>query len=339
MGKGHRTFIIAEIGVNHNGSYELAVKMIQEAKDAGVDAVKFQLFKTEDLASEFATLANYQKKATSAKNQKELLKNLELTKQEFIKLKQYCDSINIMFLATPFDLKSAKFLKQMNVAVYKVGSGDLTNYPLLKELALDDKPIILSTGMSTMDEINAAISYMYSINKEKKIALLQCTSSYPAPDSQLHLNVIKTYQQQYSIPIGYSDHSVGIEVPIAVTAMGANLIEKHFTLDKKLPGPDHSSSLTPEELNNMIIAIRRIETALGDANKQVTKNEKELRIKARKGIFIMRNLEQGATIMEDDLVYLRPEMGISASDFESVIGRKLISKKKKGAPLYWTDLE
>lgn len=338
VGNGQQVFIIAEIGVNHNGSCELALALIDAAKKAGANAVKFQIFQTDELASELAPLADYQQNNGMYQTQQELLQRLELGQQEFIRLKDYCEDIGILFLATAFDLQSAKFLKQLDVPAYKVGSGDLTHYPLLKELSEDNKPLILSTGMSTLEEIQESVMYIQSINQAKPIVLLHCTSSYPAPDEQLNLNVLRTYQQLFPFPIGYSDHSLGLDVPIAVTALGTSLLEKHLTLDKHAEGPDHKASLCPQEFADMVKAIRRIEAALGGMDKRVTENEYELRVKVRRGIFAARDMKPGEVITEKDLLYLRPMMGISVKYYEHLIGKVVKDPKKKGTPFTWDDV-
>lgn len=331
-------YIIAEIGVNHNGSIILAKQLIEEAKQAGADAVKFQMFSAEQLASEQAKLATYQEKVKAA-NQKDLLSALELKKEEFRELKDYCDQIGMTFLATPFDLKSAYFLHELGMVAFKIGSGDLTNAPLLRLVASFHKPLLLSTGMSTLSEIEEALSW---VSNHQEIALFHCTSAYPAPFEELHMNVIKTYQAAFQGSqvkvIGYSDHSQGIQVPLAATALGYKLIEKHLTLDHSLEGPDHEASLTPQEFKEMVEGIRQIEKSLGSTVKQVTSSEVLTKPRVRRGIYLAKPLEKGHILTEDDLICLRPTHEIEASQFFNVIGRILKTRKKKGEALHWNDL-
>ncbi|MEX2105246.1 MAG: N-acetylneuraminate synthase family protein, partial [Bacilli bacterium] len=256
-------YIIAEIGVNHNGSIDQAKRLIDAAILTGADAVKFQMFRTESLVSEEAPLASYQK-TSGINNQKEMLERLELSRDEFVILKKYCDDANITFLSTPFDESSAYELNELNVPAFKIGSGDLTNFPLLTQVNRFNKPIILSTGMSTIQEIKAALRV---IDTNPHVVLMHCTSAYPAHFQDLHLNVIRTFKLMFNTIIGYSDHSLGIEVPIATVAMGYKVIEKHFTLDKFAEGPDHKTSLTPDEFNQMVKSIRYVEKALGSTYK------------------------------------------------------------------------
>lgn len=331
-----RTFIIAEIGVNHNGSLILAKKLVDKAIDAGADAVKFQMFDTEALTTEQADLAEYQKR-TKEKNQFDMLKKLELSPDEFIDLKKYCDKKNIIFLATPFDLKSVDFLNKLDMCAFKVGSGDLTNFPLLKRIVKTGKPIILSTGMSTISEIDQTIDYLNALKENLQISILHCTSSYPASEQQINLNVIRDYLKRYPFVIGYSDHSIGIHIPIAATALGARIIEKHITLDQSLPGPDHSASINIEEFKEMVQLVRLTELSLGSEKKSITEDEKRMKPLVRRSLYLKSNTPTGTVITEDQLITLRPLAGIEANEFEKVIGRVLKVPKKKHAPLFWTD--
>ncbi|MBL3645659.1 N-acetylneuraminate synthase [Bacillus sp. RHFB] len=331
-----RTFIIAEIGVNHNGSLVLAKKLVDKAIDAGADAVKFQMFETEALTTEQADLTEYQKR-TKEKNQYDMLKKLELSPAEFIELKKYCDNKNIIFLATPFDLKSIDFLNKLDMCAFKVGSGDLTNFPLLKRIVKTGKPIILSTGMSTISEIDRTIDYLNALKKNLQISVLHCTSSYPASEQQINLNVIRDYLKRYPFVIGYSDHSIGIHIPIAATALGARIIEKHITLDQSLPGPDHSASINIEEFKEMVQLVRLTELSLGSEKKSVTEDEKRVKPLVRRSLYFKFNAPIGTVITENDLIALRPLDGIEANEFEKVIGKVLRVPKKKHEPLLWTD--
>lgn len=330
------TFIIAEIGVNHNGSLELAKKLVDAAIDAGADAVKFQMFDTEELTTRQADLVQYQKK-TKEKNQYDMLKKLELSSLEFIDLKKYCDKKNIIFLATPFDLKSVDFLNDLDMSAFKVGSGDLTNYPLLKRIVETDKPIILSTGMSLISEIDQTIAYLRGLKENLQISILHCTSSYPTPEQQINLKVINDYLNRYPYVIGYSDHSIGTHIPIAATALGARILEKHITLDNTLPGPDHLASINIKEFKEMVQLVRLTELSLGSEQKQLTTNEKRVKPLVRRSLYLKSNVPIGTVISENDLIALRPLAGIEANEFEKVIGKVLRVPKKKHEPLSWAD--
>ncbi|WP_144527699.1 N-acetylneuraminate synthase [Peribacillus simplex] len=330
------TFIIAEIGVNHNGSLELAKKLVDAAIDAGADAVKFQMFDTEELTTRQADLVQYQKK-TKEKNQYDMLKKLELSSFEFIDLKKYCDKKNIIFLATPFDLKSVDFLNDLDMSAFKVGSGDLTNYPLLKRIVETDKPIILSTGMSLISEIDQTIAYLRGLKENLQISILHCTSSYPTPEQQINLKVINDYLNRYPYVIGYSDHSIGTHIPIAATALGARILEKHITLDNSLPGPDHLASIDIKGFKEMVQLVRLTELSLGSEQKQLTANEKGVKPLVRRSLYLKSNVPIGTIISENDLIALRPLAGIEANEFEKVIGKVLRVPKKKHEPLSWTD--
>lgn len=332
-----KAFIIAEVGVNHNGSIVMAKKLIDEALLAGADAVKFQMFHADELTTKTAGLADYQKK-TKEKNQHEMLKKLELAPADFIELKQYCDDKQIFFLATPFDLRSVDFLDDLGMSVFKVGSGDLTNFPLLKKISKTSKPIILSTGMALLEEIDNTINYLTALNKGQEICILHCTSSYPAPEQELNLKVINEYIKRYPYTIGYSDHSVGTHIPVAAVALGAKIIEKHITLDQSLPGPDHAASMPAEEFREMVRLIRLTELALGTEQKQMTGLEKQVKPLVRRGLYLNRDIEAGKILTDSDLIALRPLKGIEANEYENVLGKVLKTSKKKHEPLYWGDV-
>lgn len=335
ISKENEMYVIAEIGVNHNGSVETAKKLIELAKDANADAVKFQMFHTEEMVSDFADLADYQKNQKN-KNQKEMLKKLELTEQQFKELKAYSEQLGITFLSTPFDIRSAEILNQMDVKAFKVGSGDLTNLPLLHQIASYKKPIILSTGMSTLSEIETTLNFL---PENSEVALLQCTSAYPAPFEDLNLKVIDTLEYSFQRIIGYSDHSLGLEIPFAVTSMGYKILEKHFTFDKQAEGPDHRTSLEPIEFKKMVEGIRHIEKALGTSEKKVTKSELKTKPLVRKGIYLQKDLEPGHPISLNDLLFLRPLSEINAEQYLQVLGKRLRTTKKSGQPLLWNDIQ
>ncbi|WP_096439221.1 N-acetylneuraminate synthase family protein [Alteribacter populi] len=326
--------IIAEIGVNHNGSMALAKKMITLAKQAGADAVKFQTYQTESLVTADSELVDYQKKS-NVTSQKEMLEKYQLTQGDFTELKRFCEQTGISFISTPFDIKSAESLEKLGVDAYKVGSGDLTFYPLLAQLASYKKPLILSTGMATLEEVQATVDFL---PKGQDFALLHCTSAYPAPFEDLHLRVIETFQHHFPCVIGYSDHSFGLEVPFAAASLGYKILEKHFTLDRTLEGPDHAASVEPEEFAEMVRGIRKIEAALGTTVKHLTPSEVETKQKVRRGIYAANDLPQGHIISTKDVTYLRPSHQMEACDYQQVLGKQLDVAKRKGDPLLWKDL-
>ena len=334
-----KVFIIAEAGVNHNGSLDLAYQLVDVAKEAGADAIKFQTFKAENVVSKLADKAEYQKKTTgSDKSQLEMIKKLELSFEDFVKLKKYCDKKEIMFLSTPFDYQSIDFLYDL-VDIYKIPSGEIINYPYLKHIAAKNKPLIMSTGMSNLGEIEEAINIIRSVNSEAKISLLHCTTNYPTPYEEVNLKAIQTLAAAFKLPVGYSDHTLGIEVPIAAVARGAKIIEKHFTLDKKLPGPDHKASLEPSELKEMVKAIRNIEMALGDGIKKPNKSETEIMKVARRSLIATRDIRAGEIIKESDIAIKRPGTGILPKFKEIVIGMKLINDIRQDEPFRWENFK
>lgn len=322
-----KTFIIAEAGVNHNGNIDLAYKLINIAKKAGVDAVKFQAFKSELIVSANTERANYQKEnmAHKKETQLEMIKKLELKLESFIELKEYCDKIGIMFLSTTSDLPSTNIIDPL-VPVFKVGSADLTNYPFLVNLAKRGKPIILSTGMCNIGEVESVIDIIQANQKNitsnfPPISLLHCTTNYPCPFNEVNLNAMLTLRDAFKIPIGYSDHTVGIEVPVAAVALGATIIEKHFTLDKTMKGPDHKASLEPDELKAMVDAIRNIEDSLGDGIKKPNNSEMEIMKVARKSIVAFKEIKAGEYFNEENIAVKRPASGISPMEWEQIIGK------------------
>ncbi|MCW7999959.1 N-acetylneuraminate synthase, partial [Clostridium sp. cpc1] len=262
----NKTFIIAEAGVNHNGNIDIAKKLVDAAVEAGVDAIKFQSFKAGNLVTKSAKKAEYQKETTGNGNQFEMLKKLELSYKEHIILKKYCEEKGIMFISTPFDFESADLLEKLNIPLYKISSGDLTNIPLLKYIAKFNKPMIVSTGMANLGEVEIAVNAIKEGGNDK-ITLLHCTSNYPTACEDVNLNAILTLKNAFKLPVGYSDHTIGIEIPIGAVAMGTKVIEKHFTLDKNMEGPDHRASLEPNELKEMVKNIRNIEKAFGNGIK------------------------------------------------------------------------
>jgi len=326
-------FIIAEAGVNHNGDINLAKKLIDVAVEAGADAVKFQTWKTENLVTKNSFTATYQKENAKVNNQYEMLKKLELSYEDFIKLKEYCDKKGIIFMSTPDEEESALFLKDLQ-DIFKIGSGELTNLPFLKLIGSFNKKVILSTGMGTLCEIEKALNVLIKAGtKKENITVLHATTSYPTRFEDVNLKAMLTIQNAFKINVGYSDHTLGIEVPIAAVAMGASVIEKHFTLDKALPGPDHKASLEPNELKEMIKAIRNIEVALGDGIKEPTTIEKENKKVVRKVIVAKRNIKKGEMLSEDNLVLKRASNGLEAKYFDLIIGTNAIKDFKKDEPI------
>ena len=315
-----RVKIIAEAGVNHNGNIIIAKKMIDFAKEAGVDYIKFQTFIPENLVSKYAKKAEYQKTTTAAdESQLQMLRKLTLSENEFIELSDYCKATSIGFISTPFDLESVDFLNSFNMDFWKVPSGEITNLPYLVEIAKTGKPIILSTGMSDLDEIDAALNVLHS-NGAGKITLLHCNTQYPTPMEDVNLNAMLTLKDRYNCDVGYSDHTLGIEVPIAAVGLGATVIEKHFTLSSDMEGPDHKASLEPKEFKSMVSAIRNIEKALGTGNKVASPSETENKDIARKSIVASRMIKKGEVFSKDNITTKRPGSGISPMRWYNVIG-------------------
>ncbi len=313
-------YIIAEAGVNHNGDFNLAKKMILAAKQAGADAVKFQTFRSKQLVSFFAPKADYQKQTTEgSESQLEMLKKLELSYDNFAMLKDYASEVGVDFLSTPFDLESIGFLDKLGIPVWKIPSGEITNKPYLLKIARTGKPVIISTGMCTIDEIEAALRIFIDYKREN-ITLLHCNTEYPTPFIDVNLKAMETLGRTFGVRVGYSDHTTGIEVPIAATALGACIIEKHFTLDRDLPGPDHKASLVPFELNAMVKAIRNVEMALGSAQKKPSPSETKNIVVARKSIVANREISKGELFTEANLATKRPGDGISPMRWDEVLG-------------------
>lgn len=321
MKKKH-TYIIAEAGVNHNGDIKLAYKMIDAAKECGVDCIKFQTFKTENLVTKNAEKADYQVKNTKNNDsQYDMLKKLELSFDDFYNLKDYCEKIGIDFMSTPFDFESVDLLEKLNLNQYKISSGDITNKPLLEYIAIKNKSIILSTGMCTLDEVKEAVEWVENMGNNK-ITLLHCTSNYPTPYEDVNMKAMITMKNSFPYPIGYSDHTKGIIIPIMAVAMGATVIEKHFTLDKDMEGPDHKASLNVEELKEMVEAIRNIDSAFGDGVKRPTEKELSTIKAARKSIVAKCNIKKGEVFSKDNICMKRPGTGLSPKKFDFLIGKK-----------------
>jgi len=332
-------YIIAEAGVNHNGSVEIAKKLIRVAKDCGADAIKFQTFKAEKLVSKNTPKARYQmENDKGGSTQFEMLKKLELNPEDFIELKKYCEETGIDFLSSPFDEASCDFLEEIGVTSFKIGSGEITNIPFLKHIAHKCKPIILSTGMSTLGEVKEALSAIYNETSEK-VSLLHCVTEYPAPFDQINLTAMQTLKNVFKVPVGYSDHTVGIEIALAAVAMGAEIIEKHFTLDKSMEGPDHKASIEPSEFKSMVLAIRNIESALGDGIKKPAKCEIPNMQIARKSLHLSKNINKGDIIRNEDLVMKRPGSGLGYQYIDFFTGKKAKRDLEEDTRIQLLDVE
>ena len=319
-----KVFIIAEAGINHNGSIELAKKLIDVAAESGADAVKFQTFVTDNLVNKSAQKADYQKQNTSKdESQYEMLKRLELDKKAHEAIISYCMQKKIMFLSTPFDHESIDLLNGFEMPIFKIPSGEITNLPYLRHIGRLAKEVIISTGMANLNEVQNALEVLIKAGTSKeKITVLHATTEYPCPVGEVNLRAMQTIKATFDVKVGYSDHTQGIEVPIAAVAMGACVIEKHFTLDRAMEGPDHKASLEPDELKAMVQAIRHIELALGDGIKRPTESEQKNISVARKSILASRPIEIGETFSDNNLIVKRPGNGISPMRWDEVVGHK-----------------
>jgi len=326
-----KTFIIAEAGVNHNGSIEIAKKLIDAGRDAGVDAVKFQTFIPESLSVKNTPMAEYQRRNTGKNDsQIKMLKSLVLSRRDHYELLDYCSLHDVKFCSSAFDFDSIDFLKELKLPFWKIPSGEITNYPYLKKIAEYNEPVILSTGMSTLSNIEAAIEVFEKNGTErKKITLLHCNTDYPTPVEDVNLSVLKTLKQAFCVKVGYSDHTFGIEFPIAAVALGAEVIEKHITIDKTMSGPDHKASLCPEELKTMVSAIRNIEKGLGSSIKRVTESEKDNVLVARKSLVAACNIKKGEIFSKDNVTTKRPGNGLSPMKWAEIIGKKANTNFRK----------
>tara|TARA_Y100000589_G_scaffold36266_1_gene30385 strand:+ start:1431 stop:2432 length:1002 start_codon:yes stop_codon:yes gene_type:complete len=316
--------IIAEIGINHNGCMDTAKKLIDLSVEAGTDIVKFQTFKSDDLTTDIAPLAEYQlKNSPELINQKILLQKLELNNNDHILLKEYSINAGIEFLSTAFTLQSIDYLAQLGLERWKVPSGEINNIPLLKKIAMHQQPTIISTGMSTLGEIELALKTLYDNNLEKdKITVMHCNTAYPTPMEDVNLKAIQTIKNCFGINVGYSDHTCGIEASIAAVAMGAQVIEKHITLDKNMPGPDHKASINPEELHELVRSIRNVQKALGDGIKRPTSSEiKNIKV-ARKSLVASKYIKKGETYSEDNLTIKRPGTGLPPTILDLILGTR-----------------
>ena len=327
-------FIIAEAGVNHNGSLQTAKKLIDEAKGAGADAVKFQSFKAEKLASKSAEMASYQKN-NSGKQESQLtmLKRLELSREAHLDLMRHAKKRRIAFISSPFDEESADLLEEMEVSMYKIPSGEITNLAYIFHVARKGKPLIISTGMANLEEIREVVETCYAAGN-KNITLLHCVTEYPAPYNEINLSAMGTMWKVFRLPVGYSDHTEGIEIAIAAAAMGAAVIEKHFTISRDMPGPDHAASIEPNELREMISAIRHVELARGDGKKIPAPCEKKNIAVARKSVVANRLIKKGHAILSEDISIKRPGNGIPPKQIAQVVGKRAKKTIKEG-PILW----
>jgi len=319
----HKVFIIAEAGVNHNGSIETAKKLIDVALNAGADAVKFQTFKAENLVSKTAQKAEYQKRTTDIEeSQFEMIKKLELDVKAHKELIAYCEDKDIVFLSTPFDHDSITLLNELGLEIFKIPSGEITNLPYLRQIGSLKKQVILSTGMSSLGEIENALDVLVSAGTDKEmITVLHANTEYPTPMEDVNLKAMQTIANAFKIDVGYSDHTLGIEVDIAAVAMGAKVIEKHFTLDKMMDGPDHRASLEPDELREMVKAIRNIEMALGDGLKRPSASEEKNISIVRKSIVASKEIKKGELLSEDNLTVKRPGIGVNPMRWNETLGQ------------------
>jgi N-acetylneuraminate synthase len=321
-------FVVAEIGCNHNGSKELAYKLVDKAKECGVDAVKFQTFKAKDLISCNAPKADYQKETTGTNDsQLEMTEKLELSHEDLIELKSYAESLELIVFSTPFDLGSIDFLKSIGQTMWKIPSGEITNLPYLQKIGgmkQDGKKVIISSGMATIEEMRTCINVLVeSGTSEKDMVLLHCNTEYPTPDKDVNILAINDLKENFpDIPIGFSDHSVGYIAAVGATILGVSLIEKHFTLDKNFEGPDHKASATPDELKALVENVRRIEIMSGNGKKIVTDSERKNKVVARKSIVASRDIRKGEILTEDNITCKRPGNGISPMEWYNVLGKK-----------------
>jgi N,N'-diacetyllegionaminate synthase len=336
-----KTIIIAEAGVNHNGSMENARKLIDIAADAGADYVKFQTFKTEEIVDPSAPTAKYQEKQVGKSvSQFEMIKKLELSYDEFKELEGYCESKNIKFLTTFADIKSLLEYDKKSLDFIKISSGEVTNLLFLKKIAEVGKPIVISTGMAKLSEIETALEVLISNGADRNsITILHCNTEYPTPFQDVNLKAMQTIKNAFKTDVGYSDHTLGIEVSLAAVALGATIIEKHFTIDKNLPGPDHSSSIEADELKKLVSSIRNIESAMaGTGRKEPSNSEAKNKNIVRKSIFVSKEIKKGEVFSEENITLKRPGDGIPANEIFNILGKKSIKNLNSGKKLEYNDI-
>lgn len=339
VGEGHPAFIIAEAGVNHDGDPAIALQLVDAAAAAGADAVKFQSFSADEIAVSTAPKAAYQRENTGEGSQHAMLKGLELSEQTLAAIAARCGERNILFLSTPFDLVHAELLHQLRVPCFKVSSGELTNTPFLRGLARYGKPLVLSTGMASFEEVAEAVDAVRQANPAAAVVLLQCVSSYPARPDAVNLRAMGTLRQSFDCAVGYSDHTEGIEVALAASALGAAVIEKHFTISRHRSGPDHRFALEPNELSTLVQAVRKVESALGDGIKRPAAVETDVRSVARRSLVAARDIPAGTVLTMSDIAARRPGTGFPPSRLNELIGRKTARPMISGHVLVEADLE
>ena len=323
VGPGLPCLVIAEAGVNHNGSLAMALRLVDAAVEAGADIVKFQTFKSEEVVTPLAPKADYQVQNTGAtESQLDMIRKLELPDDAFRRIQAHCRERGITFLSTPFDHRSADLLEEMGVEAFKIPSGEITNHPLLTHIARKGRPLIVSTGMSNLQEVAAALDVIYAAGGAE-LVLLHCVSNYPAAPAKVNLRAMKTLEDRFEVPVGYSDHTEGISIPLGAAALGACVIEKHFTLDRTLPGPDHRASLEPPELAAMVKGIRDVQSALGDGVKRPVAEELSTAAVARRSLVAAHDLQAGTLLTESMVAIRRPGTGLPPSDLPRVLGRQL----------------
>ena len=334
-----KCYLIAEIGVNHNGNMTLAKEMIDAAITSGADAVKFQTFKAETLVTKGTPKVRYQEATTTPdETHYQMIEKLELKEEQHVLLKDYCDENSIDFISTPYDPASVDFLESLGIQQYKIASADLVDLELLKRVAATKKPVLLSVGMARLGDVEDALE-IFSDYEKGNLLLLHCVSNYPCSDESLNLRVMKTLESAFNYPVGYSDHSIGSQASILSLALGAKVVEKHFTLDKTLPGPDHKASSTPDEFLELSKAVRRSELMLGSGIKKCQSEEAQMASVSRKSITLARDMNAGDVITHDDLIMMRPGTGLRAKVLKDVIGLKLRKNLSKHSLVGWTDLE
>jgi N-acetylneuraminate synthase/N,N'-diacetyllegionaminate synthase len=335
----HRCYLIAEIGVNHNGDMELCREMIDAAREAGADAVKFQTFTAQALVTRGTPKVSYQESATDAEESHyDMIRKLELSREDHVAIRQYCENLGIAFLSTPYDVESARFLESVGVGMYKTASADIVDLPLQEWIAATGKPAIVSTGMATLGEVEAVVQ-IYRRAGNDDLILLHCVSGYPCSDASLNLRVMRTLSEAFAVPVGYSDHSRGYEAAVLSIALGARVIEKHFTVNKSLPGPDHKASSTPEEFADLARAVRRAEVMLGSPVKERQEEERQMASVSRKSIVVASRVLAGETIRGDHLTLKRPGTGMGAAELIRVIGRRAGRDLEPNHLLRWQDME
>jgi len=339
IGDGAPVFFVAEAGVNHNGDLGLALKLVDAAAECGADAVKFQTFRTDALVSRAAPKAGYQVETTGAsESQRDMLARLELSLEAFARVQERCAKRGVVFFSAPFDEASADALERLGAPLFKVPSGEITNAPYLAHVAAKRRPMIVSTGMSTLAEVAEAVAAIRAAG-DPPVALLHCVSAYPAPPDEMNLRAMDTLRERFGVPVGLSDHTLGLEVALAAVARGAAIVEKHLTLDKAMPGPDHRASLDPGEMAALVRGIRTVESALGDGDKRPTPSELDTRRVARKSLVAARALRAGERLTEDAVAVKRPGTGIPPAELSRAVGRRLRRDVAADEVLEWTALE